>query len=194
MNYKTVFSVRSLASLAVIAGLAAASVPAFSQSAPDGRSAGNPNYDRSRRPAQAPPAGRYDKMAERLKITPAQQSVWQQYRRAVDDKPGTRPTQPPENADAVALLRWRADRSMDSAQRMAAIADATDVLQRSLDGEQRKILNEMIQQEFQGMREAARDATSEPRRSDSRPSDRGSMADPRRSERPSDSRPGSYRN
>jgi hypothetical protein len=146
MNKYKFFSVK-LAALIVAGALGGASAPAFSQSAATDGKSGAPNYDRTRRPPP-PPTNRFDKMAERLQITPAQQSVWMQYRKAIETQMKISPPQPPAGeTDAVTLLRWRADRVADQARKLTAIADATDVLQRSLDGEQRKRLNEVVREE-----------------------------------------------
>jgi hypothetical protein len=145
MNKYKFFS-RNLAVLVMLGVLGGVSAPAFSQSTtPDGK---NTAPDRARRPAPAAPVGRFDKMATRLQITPAQQSVWMQYRNSIEKQVKTAPPAPPAgDSDAVTMLRWRADRAADQARKLAAIADATDVLQRSLDGEQRKILNEIVREE-----------------------------------------------
>jgi hypothetical protein len=162
MKTTTARKTQRLAILAIAVGLTAVSAPALSQSTTYSKNTGSANSEPPRRPT--PPLNRFDKMAERLKITPGQQSVWAQYRRAVDVPVSASAMHPPADADAITMLRWRADRAMEAAQRMAAIADATDVLQRSLDGEQRKALNEIVQQDFQGMRDVQNDA----RRADSK--------------------------
>ena len=143
---------RALAALIAGSALAVA-IPAFAQSAPGETRL--PYYERERlRKSQTPPSpplNRFDKMAQQLQITPAQQSVWNQYRAAIETQMRAKPTPPPAGAsDAVTMLRWRADRASDQARRLTAIADATDVLQRSLDGEQRKRLNELVQEEHRG--------------------------------------------
>jgi hypothetical protein len=128
--------VRGAAALAVVAGLAVVSIPAFSKSEGD-RSA---RHEQARQHVQQ----RLDKMAERLRITPAQQNVWAQYRNAVESiatQPGAKPE---KDADAATIVRWRADRAAEHARKMNSIADATATLQSALDSEQRKTLGEIV--------------------------------------------------
>jgi len=158
---------RALAALIAGSALAVA-IPVLAQSTPG--ETRPPYYERMRKSQTppSPPLNRFDKMAQQLQITPAQQSVWNQYRAAIETQMRAKPTLPPAGAsDAVTMLRWRADRAADQARKLTAIADATDVLQRSLDGEQRKRLNELVQEEHSGGSEPRAEVPAE--RAENRP-------------------------
>jgi hypothetical protein len=130
---------RGITAFAAIAGLAAVSIPAFSQ--PDGNNTNRP--EQVRQHVQQ----RLDKMAERLHITPAQQNVWAQYRNTVESMMTTPPARPGKDADAATIVRYRADRAAEHARKMTAMADATAALQSALDTEQRKTLSELVRHE-----------------------------------------------
>jgi periplasmic protein CpxP/Spy len=132
---------RSLAVLVLAAGLGVTSIPVFSQPGTDDNAA--TQQERMRKHI----GNRLDKMAARLKITPAQQSAWTQYRNAVESQLATPPARPAADADAATVSRWRAERASEIARKLAVIADATATLQGALDTEQRKTLSEMIRHE-----------------------------------------------
>lgn len=131
--------VRGITAFAVVTGLAVASIPAFSQ--PDAANANRPEQIRQH------VQHRLDKMAERLRITPAQQNAWAQYRNTVESMMGAAPTPPAKDADAATIVRYRADRASEHARKMVAVADATATLQTALDAEQRKTLGEIVRRE-----------------------------------------------
>jgi LTXXQ motif family protein len=87
---------------------------------------------------------RLDKMAERLEIRASQQGAWATYRAMViglADTSGL--TRPAADADAATLLRYRAERTGEMAQKLAKLAEATSTLQTILAPEQRAVLDEM---------------------------------------------------
>ncbi|MGO9445525.1 MAG: Spy/CpxP family protein refolding chaperone [Thiobacillaceae bacterium] len=97
-------------------------------------------------------SARLDRMADRLEISASQQGAWGAYRAVVIGlADGSPPTRPAADADAAALLRYRAERAGEMAQTLAKLADATSTLQAALSPEQRAVLDEMTHR-FQGVR------------------------------------------
>lgn len=146
MKSKPVFITRGFAALLVAGGLAVASVPVLSQPETDGNAV--TKQERLRKHIDH----RLDKMESRLSITPAQQAAWTQYRNTVEAQFGTPPARPATDADAVTLVRWRAERASDFARKLSVIADATETLQNALDVEQRKTLSKLVRHDGRGDR------------------------------------------
>ena len=140
MKSKQVFFTRGLTALLMVGGLAVATTPAMSQ---PGEKDGSTKQERVRKHVDH----RLDKMEAALKITPAQQPAWAQYRSTVETQLGTPPTPPAKDADAATLARWRADRASEYARKLSAVTDATATLQGTLTDEQRKTLANMIRHE-----------------------------------------------
>jgi hypothetical protein len=135
---------RSVLALAVAATLGAA-VPAFSQ--PPGENPGT--YDHAARHRQHMQT-RLNQMAQQLEIKDGQKAAWAEYTRAVESMLGAKPAPPPAEADAAAIVRQRAQRMTEHAQKLNQLADATARLQEALDAEQRQKLTEIVRQ--RGMR------------------------------------------
>lgn len=88
---------------------------------------------------------RLNVMANRLQITAAQESVWQQYKVA---RMSLMPehAQPPKDAmNAAEIARFRADRVKAMAERMTALSSATANLRNALNDNQRQVLDDMAQ-------------------------------------------------
>lgn len=88
---------------------------------------------------------RLNVMANRLQITAAQESVWQQYKAA---RMNLMPehAQPPKDAmNAAEIARFRADRVSAMGERMTALSSATANLRNALDDDQRQVLDDMAQ-------------------------------------------------
>lgn len=134
---------------AIAASLVVLPAPAFSQSAGTG-AAGQQATERQER-FRAHVQARLQRMAERLEITPGQQSAWDAYTKTVEDTLQTKRARPPANADAASLLRFRAEMAADHAQRLTQLADATAALQDVLTPEQRQTLDEMARHKGRGM-------------------------------------------
>jgi len=135
---------RSVLALAVAATLGAA-VPAFSQ--PPGESPGT--HDHAARHRQHMQT-RLDQMARQLEIKDGQQAAWTEYTRAVESMLGAKPAPPPAEADAATIVRHRAQRMSEHAQKMNQLADATARLQEALDAGQRQKLTQIVRE--RGMR------------------------------------------
>jgi hypothetical protein len=130
---------RGLTSFATAALLVAASVPALSHSTaavPDGAARAARMQERLQ--------ARLERMAQRLEINVSQQGAWAEYTRTVQSQIGSRPSRPPADADAAALLRFRADVAARHAQKLVEVADATAKLSAALSPEQRKTLDTMV--------------------------------------------------
>ncbi|MFL6711945.1 MAG: Spy/CpxP family protein refolding chaperone [Sulfurifustis sp.] len=152
--YRTVF-VRGAAALAVTASLLAVS-PTWSQT-----NTGNttPSQDAASRQAhmQERVQARLDEFAKRLEITPAQQPAWDTYVKTVQNLIPANPQTPPADADAATLLRFRAQRASEHAQKLTQLADATSTLEQTLTPEQRKVLDDTVRHSgFMGGREGMR--------------------------------------
>lgn len=134
--------VRSAAAIAIVISLAALAKPALSQPSAETGTAAAPAPQRwhQRENIQA----RLDRMAKRLHITPAQQAAWAAYADTVKNLAGTRPLKPVPNADAASVIRFRADRAAERAQKLSKLADATAALQQALDPGQQQTLGEMM--------------------------------------------------
>lgn len=141
-TYRTVI-VRGAAALAVTASLIAVA-PAWSQTGAGGNAA--PSQDAATRQArvQERVQARLDELAKRLEITPAQQPAWDAYVKTVQSLIPSTPQTPPADADAAALLRFRAQRANEHAQKLTQLADATSTLEQTLTPEQRKVLDDSV--------------------------------------------------
>lgn len=87
-----------------------------------------------------------DKAAARLEIKASQQSLWEAYSSAARELMtsfGERKPMP-QNADAAAMMRQRAERATAVAQNLVKLADATEKLQSVLNEDQRKVLDSMV--------------------------------------------------
>ncbi len=96
---------------------------------------------------------RVDGLHKRLEIQPAQQAAWDDFAAAVkalSERAGQRPA---PDADAAALIRFRADRAADLSRRLNAIADATARLEATLTEDKRKLLDQEVRN-FHGQRHA----------------------------------------
>jgi hypothetical protein len=87
---------------------------------------------------------RLDALGKRLNIGAGQQDAWAAYRNAALALRGQRPPAPATDASAATLVRARADFALAQAQKLSQFADATDQLERVLDAEQQKTLNEAM--------------------------------------------------
>lgn len=87
---------------------------------------------------------RLERLAERLQIQPEQQAAWAAYAQTVRSVFGEPHARPPADADAPTLLRFRAERAAEHAQKLNQLADATQTLQQALSPEQRETLNELL--------------------------------------------------
>ena len=128
--------------LVAIAMLATMPYPASSESTTGAVSAGE-RVDRQAN-LKARVQARLGRMAERLAITPSQQTVWDAYAKTVEDMIPAERAKPPAEADAAALLRFRSERAAVHAQKLAQLAEATAALQQVLSPEQQQTLNEMM--------------------------------------------------
>jgi hypothetical protein len=91
-----------------------------------------------------------DKNANRLEIKASQQVAWEAYadaRKALAEKTLIKL---PENADAAAFTRHRAERVTEFAQKLTTLADATAKLQDMLSPEQRKTLDQIVRHAHDG--------------------------------------------
>jgi len=86
-----------------------------------------------------------DKIAARLEIKASQQAAWSAYAQAIESMPPPKPPAAPDG-DAAAITRMHAERAADMAQRLAVVADATAALQKVLDPDQRKTLDQIVRQ------------------------------------------------
>ncbi len=137
------FTTRSLAALAVAAALITAAAPVLSQPNTAGQpatAAGASRQDRMREHIQT----RLNRMAEQLKLEPSQQDAWNAYAKTVEGMAGTSLTRPAADADAAALVRFRAQLAAEQAQKLNQLADATATLQQALTPEQRTVLNDLV--------------------------------------------------
>lgn len=135
---------RRFASLIVATSLLAVAIPALSQPQTD-RQAGTSaesaaRQDRMREHIQA----RLTRMAERLQLEPSQQDAWTAYAKTVEGMVGTGSARPAADADAAALVRFRAQLAAAHAQKLNQLADATATLQQALNPAQQQILNDLV--------------------------------------------------
>ncbi|HEY8554652.1 MAG TPA: Spy/CpxP family protein refolding chaperone [Burkholderiales bacterium] len=137
MNYR-----RTL--LAAALGFAAmstvAALPAWSGDDADDSTAREARHARRADRIEA----RLERLAERLKIQPEQEAAWAAYAQTVRSVFGEPRPRPPADADAATLLRFRAERAAEHAQKLNRLADATQTLQQALTPEQRETLNEAL--------------------------------------------------
>ncbi len=135
------FTTRSLAALAVAAALITAAAPVLSQPNTVGQPAvGASRQDRMREHVQT----RLNRMAEQLKLEPSQQDAWNAYAKTAEGMAGTSLTRPAADADAAALVRFRAQLAAEQARKLNQLADATATLQQALTPEQRTVLNDLV--------------------------------------------------
>jgi cell wall-associated NlpC family hydrolase len=87
-----------------------------------------------------------DRDANRLEIKASQQAAWEDYANARKALAETTFTKLPENADAAAIARQRAERVSSFAQKLTKLAEATEKLQAVLSPEQRKTLDQIVRQ------------------------------------------------
>ncbi len=85
---------------------------------------------------------RLDKLHERLEISATQQTAWNAFAATMEALPAPHATPPGPNADAAAILHFRAELATEMANRLSVMADATDKLEAVLTADQRKILAE----------------------------------------------------
>lgn len=130
---------RTVASVLLAASFVAFAGPALSQPNPGSSTPAATPQQRWHEHVQT----RLRRMAERLKITPAQQAAWTAYTNTVESLIGTKLTRPAADADAASIARFRADLAAERAQKLSQLADATATLQQALDPEQQKTLNEL---------------------------------------------------
>ncbi|AOY01731.1 Spy/CpxP family protein refolding chaperone [Jeongeupia sp. USM3] len=126
----------------LLLGTAATAMAAPDASAPDAARGWGHHQRMSPEQWQQMSDARLGRMAERLKITPAQQGAWDTYARSVR----ATFTPPPARQNGVAAaeqLRQRAAMMQEHARRMLQLADATETLSRSLTPEQNKTLDMM---------------------------------------------------
>ena len=94
---------------------------------------------------------RLARMADRLEIKASQQEAWKAYGAvAMSMADASVLTRPAADADAATVLRYRAERAGEMAQKLAKQADATAALQAALTPEQRAVLDQMTRR-FGGM-------------------------------------------
>jgi membrane peptidoglycan carboxypeptidase len=142
-----IFVGRGVTPIVIAASLIAASVPVPGQAdiganpvtAEDAATRQNHMRERMR--------AHLDRMSKRLKINASQQDAWAAYTKTVEGLFGTRPAKSAADADAAAVMRFRADLAKEHAQKLTQLADATAKLQQVLDPEQRKTLNEIVRYE-----------------------------------------------
>lgn len=135
---------RRFAALVLATSLLAVAVPVLSQPSTDNQP-GTPaesvnRQERMREHIQA----RLSRMAERLKLEPSQQDAWAAYAKTVEGMVGTGLAKPATDADAAALVRFRAQLAADHAQKLNQLADATATLQQALNPAQQQILNDLV--------------------------------------------------
>ena len=96
-------------------------------------------------------ADRLNKMADRMEIKASQQAAWKAYGTVVMSMADASAlTRPAAAADAATVLRFRAERSGERAQKLAKLAEATATLQTALTPEQNAVLDQMTRR-FAGM-------------------------------------------
>ncbi len=93
---------------------------------------------------------RLQRMAERLQIDASQQAAWAAYAQTVESLFAAARPKPPADADAAALLRFRAERASAHAQKLSQLAEATATLQQVLTPEQRQTLDQMMRHRGHG--------------------------------------------
>ena len=86
---------------------------------------------------------RLDRLGARLEIKAAQQDAWTAFRKTIETMFQDRPQRPGRDADAASLMRFRAEMANRMARNLTTVADATAQLQQVLDGDQRKVLDEI---------------------------------------------------
>ena len=96
---------------------------------------------------------RLDKLAQRLEIKASQQAAWGEFAKSVEALAEHAAQKPGDDADALAISRYRAERATEFAKKLTLIADNTAKLQAALTADQQKVFNQMSQ--HFGMREHA---------------------------------------
>jgi LTXXQ motif family protein len=139
MNTHRRLIARSLAAAAIAIPLIALCAPALSQTPPTSTPDMAAKAERMQEHIQA----RLDRMAERLEIKASQQDAWNAYATVVRSLVGTPSNRPGPDADAATIVRFRAERMTEFAQKLGQVADATAKLQQALTPEQRKVLTEI---------------------------------------------------
>ena len=85
---------------------------------------------------------RLSRLADRLEIKSSQQAAWETFAKSVEVLTEHNTNKPNEDADAATIVRFRADRVSEFANKLNVVADATAKLQKILTDDQRKILNQ----------------------------------------------------
>jgi hypothetical protein len=84
-------------------------------------------------------------MEDRLEIKSSQLAAWEDYAKAMEAM-AERPAKMAESKDdAASIAHFHADRAAELAKKLTRVADATDKLQAVLNEDQRKLLDEMVQ-------------------------------------------------
>ncbi len=96
---------------------------------------------------------RLEQLEQRLEIKASQQNEWEGYARSVSMLEDRNWKRPEADADAASIAHYRADRATVFAKELTAIAEATDVLQKVLAPDQRKIFNQVSRLSMHGTRE-----------------------------------------
>lgn len=134
---------RSLVSTVLAGSLIALAAPVYSNPASEKPVSAQDPAARQAHVRERVQAG-LRRLAERLQLDASQQGAWSAYTKTVEGMMGGSWTQPPADADAAALMRFRAQRAAEHAQKLMQLADATASLQQALNPEQRKVLDEMV--------------------------------------------------
>jgi hypothetical protein len=83
-----------------------------------------------------------DKLEGRLEIRSSQLGAWEEFAKSVEMLRQETQKRPNDDADAATIAHYRAEWAGEFAEKLTAIADATDKLQESLTDDQRKVLNQ----------------------------------------------------
>lgn len=154
---------RRFAALVLATSLLAVAIPVLSQpntgNQPGTSTEGVSRQERMREHIQA----RLNRMAERLKLEPAQQDAWAAYAKTVEAMVGTGLAKPATDADAAALVRFRAQLAAEHAQKLNQLADATVTLQQALNPEQHEILKDLVRHPRETARGRAQPMPQAPR-------------------------------
>ena len=156
---KTTSNIVGRGLVAAVLGSVMIALPAAAFSDTDQMGPAAPQHQAFQQRKQEMIEKRLDGMADRLQITASQQDAWNRYTATVKSIAERRGHRPPRDADAAALLRFKADRMAQISRRMDKIAGATADLERVLTPEQKQVLREMVMRghrNFRHRREAWR--------------------------------------
>lgn len=95
---------------------------------------------------------RLDRLAMRLEINSAQQSVWGEFAASVEML-AERNMKKPDDADAAAILHFQAARASEFARKLSEVANSTEKLQSALTEDQRTILKQEVHRLLNRMHE-----------------------------------------